>query len=92
MERAPEPTPASSTRWPGPDVGRHEDGAQILGVDDLGARGHLQHHVAQGRSQDEERAPGRAGDGAALAGADEVVVRHTPAWVWNVAPATSVMR
>ena len=33
-----------------PDVGRDEDGAEVLGVDDLGPPGHLQHDVAQGRA------------------------------------------
>ena len=88
----PSPTPASSTRWPGRDVGRDEDGAEVLRVDDLGAPGHLQHDVAQGGPQHQEARP------------VEPVTVHpsvapmmsswasTPAWVWKVAPATSVSR
>ena len=48
------------------DVGRDQDGAEVLGVDDLGPPGHLEDDVAEGGAQHQEAAPGRAGHGAAL--------------------------
>ena len=93
MERAPEPTPASSTRCPGPMSAAMRMAPEVLGVDDLRAARHLQHHVAQRRSQHEEGAPGRAGDGASLAAADQVVVRDDAGMgVERGAGGTSVMR
>ena len=56
------------------DVRRDEDGAEVLGVDDLGAAGHLEDDVAERRTQRQEAAPGRAGDGATLGRPDDVVV------------------
>ena len=74
IERAPEPTPDSSTRSAGTDVGHHQDRPDVLGVDDLGAAGHLQDEVAQRRTQD--RVGGAAGRAQCrpLAGADDLVV------------------
>ena len=58
------------------DVGLHQDGGQILGVDDLRPAGHLQHHLGQGRPHDEEPSAGAAEHGRPLVGADQVVVGH----------------
>ena len=59
-----------------PDVGRHENGPEVLRVDHLGAPGHFEHHVVERGAQHQEAATCGAGDGPPLVGADEVVVRH----------------
>ncbi len=56
------------------DVGRDQDGAEILRVDHLGPARHLEHDVAQRGPQHQEGTPGRTIDGAALVDADDVVV------------------
>jgi len=58
----------------GTDVGRDQDGAQVLRIDHLGPAGHLEDHVAQRRAQDEEGTTRRTRDRPAFAAPDQVVV------------------
>ena len=74
MDRAPEPTPASSTRMAGADVRLDEDGTEVLRVDDLGAPRHLEHGVGQGGPHHHEPPARAAEDGGPLGGADQMVV------------------
>ena len=69
------PTPASSTRIPGPMSAASEDRAEVLRVDDLGATRHLQHDVGERRAQHEEACARCSPRRRALRRADQVVVR-----------------
>ena len=60
------------------DVGLHQDGGEVLRVDDLRPPRHLEDHVRQGRPHDQEPPPRAAEDGGSLVGPDEVVVGHEP--------------
>ncbi len=74
--------PRSHTRLedlhPGTDVGRQEDGAEILRIDDLGAAGHLENDIGQGGADHEEEAPGRPGHRDAFGPTDDVVMGDDP--------------
>ena len=50
IDSAPEPTPASSTRAPGKMSASISIGPEVLGIDHLGAAGHLEHEVGQRRA------------------------------------------
>ncbi len=56
------------------DVGQHEQGAEVLGVDDLSPSRHLEDEVLQRRAQRGVSHPPRAGTGGALGRAEEIVV------------------
>ena len=78
---APEPTPASTTRAPGEDVGHRHDLGGVLGVDDRRAARHRDHELAEQRPEHEVLAAGRGRDREALVAADQVVVRRVrPGW------------
>ena len=78
MVSAPEPTPASTTRGAGEDVGHRDDLAGVLGVDHGGAARHRQHEVAEQRAQRQVLEARAVGDDGALRPADQVVVAEVP--------------
>ena len=62
----PRSNPRLENSHSGSDVSGDQDGAKILGVDDLSSTGHLDHHVGQRRSEDEEVPAGRSSNDVAL--------------------------
>ena len=75
-----------------PDVGRDQDGPEVLWVDDLRARGILSTmSLSVGRST-RIFPPGRSGDGATFLSSDDVVVGNDPRVGVEVAACTSVKR
>ena len=77
----------------GADVGGQQDGPEVLRVDDLGAAGHLEHHVGQGRPDDDEAAARCEPSHRDPLGPPMMSSWATmPAWVWNDGPACRRIR
>ncbi len=76
IDSAPEPTPDSSTRAAGEDVGQQQDRPEVLRIDDLGAAGHLEDELRQRRPDDRVVHPVAGPEGRALGRADDGVVAH----------------
>ena len=75
-----------------PDVRRHEDGSEVLGVDDLGPPRHLEDRVGQGGPQHQEVRPVEPVTEDPSGRPMMSSWARMPAWVWKLAPADSVSR
>ena len=92
IDSAPEPTPLSNTRQPGPMSAIMQIGAEVLRVDHLGARGILSTKSSSvGRSTRVLGPRGWCG-GSPFGLADDLGVRHEPVVAVELLPASSVTR
>ena len=68
------PGPGLEDPCAGIDIGPLEDHAEVLGIEDLGAAGHLQHVLREGGAEGQHATPAGQGDQGAIWLADQIVV------------------